>query len=64
MSDAKALFETLRASADPGVVAEIESLVGNGRDRDLCRINVLAFRLLQQTRRSLDSGSGKEVSGY
>src|SRR5688572_2970621 len=43
MSDTKALFATLRASADPTVVAAIEALVGSGTDRQLCRLNVLRF---------------------
>ena len=43
MSDIKALFETLRASADPQVVAAIETLVGEGTDRALCRVNALGF---------------------
>ena len=43
MSDTKALFDTLRAAADPQVVAAIASLVSEGSDRELCRINVLDF---------------------
>ena len=43
MSDTKALFDTLRAAADPQVVAAIASLVNEGSDRDLCRVNVLGF---------------------
>ena len=43
MSEIKALFETLRASADPQVVAAIETLVGEGTDRALCRVNALGF---------------------
>ena len=43
MSETKALFDTLRAAADPQVVAAIASLVNEGSDRDLCRVNVLGF---------------------
>src|SRR5436305_14326780 len=43
MSEAKALFDVLRQSADRDSVAAIERLVKDGTDRDLCRINVLAF---------------------
>jgi class 3 adenylate cyclase len=43
MSDTKPLFETLRNSADPNVVAAIEALIRDGSDRQLCRINVLNF---------------------
>jgi class 3 adenylate cyclase len=58
MSDAQALFDTLRASADPAVVAAIEDLVGNGADRELSRINVLAFA----TKRGLDEE--KAISAF
>src|SRR6476660_9401196 len=47
MNDAQgqteALFGTLRNSADPEVFTAIETLVRDGEDRHLCRINVLAF---------------------
>jgi len=43
MSEGEALFGMLRQSADAGCVAAIEQLVREGADRDLCRINVLAF---------------------
>ena len=43
MSETEALFGVLRQSADPDCAAAIEQLVGEGPDRDLCRINVLAF---------------------
>jgi class 3 adenylate cyclase len=43
MSDIKALFDTLRAAADPQVVSAIEALVSDGSDRELCRVNVLSF---------------------
>ena len=43
MSDIKALFDTLRAAADSQVVAAIASLVNEGSDRDLCRVNVLGL---------------------
>ncbi len=39
----QALFGALRNSADPQVFAAIETLVRDGEDRHLCRINVLAF---------------------
>lgn len=43
MSEADPLFATLRQSADADTVAAIERLVREAPDRDLCRINVLAF---------------------
>jgi hypothetical protein len=43
MSESEALFGVLRQSADAGCVAAIEELVREGADRNLCRINVLAF---------------------
>ncbi len=43
MSDTEALFNVLRQSADADSVAAIEALVLEAPDRDLCRINVLAF---------------------
>jgi class 3 adenylate cyclase len=43
MSETKALFDSLRKSADQNVVAAIESVVRDGTDRQLCRINVVNF---------------------
>jgi class 3 adenylate cyclase len=43
MSETDALFSVLRQSADADAAAAIERLVREGPDRDLCRINVLAF---------------------
>ena len=43
MSDTKPLFDSLRNSADPKVVAAIEALIGSGTDRQLCRLNVVSF---------------------
>jgi class 3 adenylate cyclase len=43
MSDTKTLFAALRERADPGAAAAIERLVTSGADRELARINVLAF---------------------
>jgi class 3 adenylate cyclase len=43
MSETESLFAVLRKTADPKVVAAIEELVAKGRDRDLSRINVVAF---------------------
>jgi len=43
VSDTKPLFDSLRSSADPAVVAVIEELIANGSDRQLCRVNVLAL---------------------
>jgi class 3 adenylate cyclase len=39
----QALFGTLRNSADPAVFEAIETLVRDGEDRQLCRVNVLKF---------------------
>ena len=43
MSEAKALFATLRDSTDPAAAAAIERHVNEARDRDLHRINVFDF---------------------
>lgn len=43
MSEDQTLFATLRQSADPEVADVIERLVREGQDRDLNRINALAF---------------------
>jgi class 3 adenylate cyclase len=43
MSESESLFSVLRQSADAAAVAAIEKLVEGGADRDLCRINALAF---------------------
>ena len=38
-----ALFTALRKSAQPKPVSAIEKLINHGPDRELCRINALAF---------------------
>ena len=43
MSETQALFAALRETADAATAAAIERLVKSGADRDLVRINVLAF---------------------
>jgi class 3 adenylate cyclase len=43
MSENEALFGVLRQTADAGCVAAIERAVQEAPDRELCRINVLAF---------------------
>ena len=43
MSESEALFAVLRQSADAQAVAAIERVIRDGRDRDLCRVNVLDF---------------------
>lgn len=43
MSETEALFKVLRQSANPDCAAAIERLVTEGPDRDLCRVNALAF---------------------
>jgi class 3 adenylate cyclase len=58
MSETKALFATLRNSADPTVVAAIDSVVRDGTDRQLCRINALSFA----AERGLDEE--KTISGF
>src|SRR5260221_4455748 len=50
MTEAESQFSVLRRTADPTVVAAIEALIANGQDRELNRINPLAFA----TKRSLD----------
>ena len=51
MSESESLFSVLRQSADSAAVAAIEKLVEAGADRELCRVNVLAFA----EKRGLDS---------
>ncbi|MGB6172969.1 MAG: DUF5939 domain-containing protein, partial [Xanthobacteraceae bacterium] len=43
MSESQTLFAALRDVADAEAAAAIERLVETGADRDLVRINVLAF---------------------
>ncbi|MFI0849466.1 adenylate/guanylate cyclase domain-containing protein [Mesorhizobium sp. IMUNJ 23232] len=43
MSETSSLFGLLRNSVEPGVAEAIEGLVKDGSDRDLCRLNALAF---------------------
>src|SRR5437867_11695801 len=42
-SETENLFTVLRQSAKPKPVSTIEKLIEEGPDRDLCRINALAF---------------------
>jgi len=42
-SETNTLFDALRKSAKPEPVRAIEKLIQVGSDRDLCRINALAF---------------------
>ena len=42
-SETNTLFDALRRSAKPKPVNAIEKLIQDGADRDLCRINALAF---------------------
>jgi Family of unknown function (DUF5939) len=48
MSETDALFAALRQAADPQVVDRIEHLVAHGSDRDLNRINTLAFAAIHR----------------
>jgi class 3 adenylate cyclase len=43
MSETEALFSVLRQSSDPACVSAIEEAVRDAPDRDLCRVNPLAF---------------------
>ena len=43
MHDADALFETLRRAADPDAARAIESLVRDGPDEELARVNAIGF---------------------
>jgi ATP-dependent exoDNAse (exonuclease V) alpha subunit len=43
VSETQALFATLRETADAATAAAIERLIKSGADRNLVRINVLAF---------------------
>src|SRR5271170_263220 len=47
-SEAEGLFAVLRQSVDPETVAAIERFVADASDRELCRINVLAFAARQR----------------
>lgn len=58
MTDTKPLFESLRNSADPQVVAAIENLIADGSDRELCRVNVPSFA----AKRGLDEE--KTIGGF
>jgi class 3 adenylate cyclase len=58
VSDTKPLFDTLRNSADPKVAAAIEGLIGEGTDRQLCRVNVLSLA----ANKGLDEE--KTISGF
>jgi class 3 adenylate cyclase len=58
VTDTKPLFDSLRNSADPQVVAAIEGLIADGSDRDLCRVNVLSFA----AKRGLDEE--KAIGGF
>jgi len=42
-SESEALFSVLRQSADPKCAEAIENAIHKADDRDLCRVNVLAF---------------------
>ena len=46
MNDAQTQMIALRNAADPDVVAAIETLIHDGEDRKLCRVNVLTFALV------------------
>ena len=43
MSESEALFDVLRKSSDPEAAAAIEQAVKEAHDRDLCRVNPIAF---------------------
>ena len=43
MSETDALFSVLRKSSDPACASAIEQAVSQASDRELCRINPLAF---------------------
>src|SRR5687768_15955129 len=43
MSEVESRFSVLRQSADAGVVSAIESLLRDGSDRELNRVNVIEF---------------------
>ena len=43
MSETETLFGILRQSADTDCAAAIEGAVTNAPDRELCRVNALAF---------------------
>jgi class 3 adenylate cyclase len=43
MNDAQTQMIALRNAADPDVVTAIETLIRDGEDRQLCRVNVLTF---------------------
>jgi Family of unknown function (DUF5939) len=51
VSETQALFAALRETADAATAAAIERLIKSGADRDLVRINVLAFAAARGPRR-------------
>jgi class 3 adenylate cyclase len=55
---ARTLFGALRQSADPAIADAIESLIQNGEDRSLCRVNALKIA----AERGLDEE--KTISGF
>jgi class 3 adenylate cyclase len=58
VTDTKPLFDSLRNSAAPEVVAAIENLISEGSDRDLCRVNIISFA----AKRGLDEE--KTIGGF
>ncbi len=58
VTDTKPLFDALRNSAAPEVVAAIENLIHDGSDRELSRVNALAFA----SKRGLDEE--KVIGGF
>jgi class 3 adenylate cyclase len=48
MSETEALFAVLRQSSDPDCAAAIERSVRDAPDRELCRVNVLAFAAVNE----------------
>jgi class 3 adenylate cyclase len=58
MTETQALFGALRNSADPEIADAIETLIRDGEDRQLCRVNVLNFA----AKRGLDEE--KAISGF
>jgi class 3 adenylate cyclase len=58
VTDTKPLFDSLRNSAAPDVVAAIENLISEGSDRELCRVNIISFA----AKRGLDEE--KTIGGF
>ena len=61
MSESEKLFSVLRSSADASAVSALETLVREGQDRALSRINALDFAALHRRRKLVEPDLGVTV---